>query len=194
MIEAIRELVRETCAAETNASGYAAWTHHIVVVVENSLKLAEKLGADKEVVELAALLHDYASVLNVEWVEEHHLHGAKLAEEILQRYNYPEEKLDNVVHAIAAHRSSRKFPRVTIEAKIVASSDAMAHIQMAYEMLHYAYAIKKMSPDEGAEWVLAKITRDWRKLIPEAKEMVKEQYEAARVVLNARPKSNGRVS
>ena len=42
--------------------------------------LAKNFDADVEVVELAALLHDYAGIKNSIYSEEHHIYGAKFAE------------------------------------------------------------------------------------------------------------------
>ena len=92
IIKEIEKTVEEACKKESNYFGYRAWTYHIFSAAKFAKILAEKLDADKEIVEIAALLHDYASVLNKELYQEHHIHGARLAEEILQKYNYPQEK------------------------------------------------------------------------------------------------------
>lgn len=107
MIEEIRKLVEDACKSDKNFFEYGAWTYHIVSVVNYSKILAEKLGADKEVVEIAALLHDYAGILNKDFYPEHHIHGARLAEEILIGYNYPKDKIECVKHCIYAHRGSQ---------------------------------------------------------------------------------------
>ncbi len=65
MIKKIGDIVREACAKETNIFGYGIWTHHITQVVENGKQLARLFNADAEVVEIAALLHDYASVSSI---------------------------------------------------------------------------------------------------------------------------------
>jgi uncharacterized protein len=184
MIEEIAKLVEETCRMESNLEGYGAWSHHIAIVVKNAKKLARMLKADEEIVVISALLHDYASVLNRDWQTEHHVHGAKLARVILQQYSYPEDKIEKVVHCILTHWATEKLPRETLESEIVASADAMTHIQNAYELLHYAYAVRRMEIDEGAAWVLTKVRRSWKKLVPEAKKLVLEKYNAAEKMLD----------
>ncbi len=186
MIEEIKQLVIETCNSDANYHGKTAGTHHIPQVVEFSIKLAKKLDADIEIVEIAAWLHDYAAVLNNDWFEDHHIHGAKLAQELLRKYNYPEEKIEIVADAIQNHRGSKPGNHKTVESKILASADAMAHIIDAYELLHYAYAVKKLGPEEGADWVARKIERSWNKMMPEAKDMVRDRYEAIKLVLSLR--------
>jgi len=60
----ITELIKEELLKRTNAfkekDGYDFWEDHIQYVVKNSIMLAEKYGADIEIVELGALLHDIA--------------------------------------------------------------------------------------------------------------------------------------
>jgi hypothetical protein len=63
MIRELYNLVEETCKKETNIFGYEIWKYHIINVIEYSIALAKKLGANKEIVEISALLHDYASVI-----------------------------------------------------------------------------------------------------------------------------------
>lgn len=56
---------------KTNYFGYGAWTHHILHVVKYAKLMAKKLNADTEVVEIASLLHDYASIINYDFYEDH---------------------------------------------------------------------------------------------------------------------------
>lgn len=183
VIEKIKQIIRETCEAESNPHGLGALTHHIPLVAKCAKKLAKKLHADEEIVEIAAWLHDYASILNKDWIEDHHVHGAILARELLVKYKYSPEKIEIITDAIESHRGSKPGEHKTIESKIVASADAMSHIIDAYELLHYAYTLKKLDPDEGANWVARKIERSWKKMMPEAKEMVKDRYDAIKLIL-----------
>jgi len=40
-----------------------------------------------------------------------------------------------------------------------------------------------MGIDEGTRWVLNKLERSWNKLIPEAKEIIREKYDAIKLAL-----------
>jgi HD superfamily phosphodiesterase len=181
IIDQVEKIVRETCAKDTNEFTYALETH-FVPVVKNARIVAEKMGADLEIVTISAWLHDYASVYDAKLMPEHHLHGPKYAQEILSQLNYPQDKIDQVKHCIEAHRGSQKIPRQTIEAECVASGDAMAHITSFPSLLILAWKVHDMSYQEGIDWALAKMERSWNKLIPEAKELVKDQYEAIKKV------------
>lgn len=181
IIDQVEKILRDTCAKETNKF-ITALDAHFVPVVTNAKMLAEKLGGDLEIVTISAWLHDYASVFDANLMEEHHLHGPKFAQEILSGLNYPQDKIDQVKHCIESHRGSQKIPRKTIEAECVASADAMAHISAFPSLLILAWKINNMEYQEGIDFALAKMERSWNKLIPEAKELVKDQYEAIKKV------------
>ncbi len=133
-IEKIRKLVEEECKKDSNIFGDEIWTYHILSVVEYAKLLARKLNADEEMVEIAALLHDYAGIKDGEEYENHHLRGAEEGEKILKRFKYPQEKIEKIKHCIYAHRGSRSIKRKTVEAKCVASADAWHTLT---EYLHF---------------------------------------------------------
>lgn len=183
MIKDIKDLVESACKSENNKFGYGIWTHHIVSVVEYSIQLADKVGADKEVVEIAALLHDYASIKDYAMYKEHHIHGADEADKILTGYDYPVDKIDRVKECIISHRGSVLVDKSSLEAICIADADAIAHIVNVPSLLFLTYSQKGMSIDEGKKYVLGKLERSWNKLSDIAKELIKPEYEAALLVL-----------
>ena len=54
----------------SNAYGIGAWDHHILLVYKIAVKNHASYGADRNIVALAALLHDIASVTNKKFTEE----------------------------------------------------------------------------------------------------------------------------
>ena len=182
MIHDIERMVEQICKLETNIFGYTIWTHHIVPVVHNAKQLANLLGADLEIVELAALLHDFASVKDKALYKDHHLNSAIEAEKILKSFDYPTEKIAAVKHCIETHRGSVTEQQRSLEAECVASADAMAHIQNVPALLYSAYNRGK-EIDEGSDWLKKKLERSWNKMIPEAQNMVRDKYEAALKIL-----------
>jgi len=134
-------------------------------------------------VSIAALLHDIASLKNKKYVKEHHVHGLKIARQILEKLNYPENRIKQVLHCIYAHRGSKKIPRKTLEAKIVACADAMSHIVHFPSILRLALIPYQMPLNKAVPWSLAKIKRSWNKIdLPEGKKMIKPQYEAVLLI------------
>ena len=183
MINKIRNIVEETCAKESNVFGYGIWTHHITQVVKNGKLLAEIFNADSEIVEIAALLHDYASIKDKTLYKEHHIHGQIEAEKILEHFGYPVEKIEKVKHCIATHRGSVLMERKSKEAECIANADAMTHIEQVPSLLYSAYVLKRMEIDDGAKWVRQKLKRSWNKLNFQVQELMREKYESALKIL-----------
>ncbi|MFA6097757.1 MAG: HD domain-containing protein [Candidatus Paceibacterota bacterium] len=186
MIKEISEIVEKACKNRTNYFGYGAWTHHILPVVKYAKLMAKKLGADEEIVEIAALLHDYASVKDRKLYEEHHVHGARLAEMILKKYDYPPQRIREVKHCILSHRGSRMAKKLTSEALCVADADSMAHFDSVSSLFFLAFFSHKMDIDEANDWIAKKLERSWKKLSPAAKEIIKDKHEACKLVLGSR--------
>ena len=103
----IYEEVKKRCELPTNTYGIGAWDHHIKVVYELAKRYASDYGANLEIVSLAALLHDIASVTNVEFTEEHHIIGATIAEDLLKKEEYPIDKIELIKKCILNHRGSK---------------------------------------------------------------------------------------
>lgn len=183
IIDQIANIVETACKSDSNIYGYGIWSHHILYVVKYAKLLAQKLGADDEVVEIAALLHDYAGIKDRALIEEHHIHGAVEAENLLRRYGYPEQKVQLVKDCILSHRGSVVLEKRTAEAECVASADAMAHIFQVPSLLHLAYVKHGMDIEEGRIWVLKKIERSVSKLNPTASELIWEHYQKVKEVL-----------
>jgi uncharacterized protein len=186
LIQEIRAIVERTCAAETNAFGYGIWTHHITRVADHALRLVPIFGADPEIVEIAALLHDYASVKDVSLYEDHHVHGPVEAGKLLGRLGYPAAKTEAVARAIGSHRASVAADRHSPEAECLANADALAHLENVPSLLHLAYVCRGQGIDDGAAWVRAKLERSWGKLSPRVREEARDTYEAALEVLRSK--------
>jgi uncharacterized protein len=137
-----------------------------------------RTGADAEIVEIAALLHDYASIKDYSLYEDHHVHGAREAEALLRRLSYPEEKIDQVKYCIYCHRGSVLMDKATKEAICVSDADAMSHFAAIPSLYYLAFTKQGMDVDAANQWLAAKLERSWQKLSPAGKTIVKDQYEA----------------
>jgi len=134
IIQEVYEEVKYRCYQPTNAYGIGAWDHHIELVYKLAITNHKEYNADHDIVALAALLHDVASVTNKDFTEEHHIIGAKIAEEILSKYNLDKNSLELIKKCILNHRGSRLVNKTSPEEICIADSDAMAHF---YSVLHY---------------------------------------------------------
>ena len=179
----IYEEVKTRCELPSNVYGIGAWDHHIKIVYELARKYANEYGADEEIVALAALLHDIASVTDVSYTEEHHIIGAQIADELLSKEDYSKDKIELIKKCILNHRGSKLVEKTTAEEICLADSDAMAHFYSIPSLLSMVYREKGLSIDEGSKFVLDKLGRSYNKMSDKGKQLVKKQYDSAKDVL-----------
>lgn len=180
IIEEVRKFVEEECKRET--SNYqGAWEEHIVPVVNYSKLLAEKLNADKEIVEIAAWLHDIGSIIHGR--ENHHITSSEIAEKKLTEWGYDKDKVGKVKCCIFTHRGSLNIQRETKEAEIIAEADGMSHFDSINGLFKSAFIEEKNNISEAKVYVREKLVRSWNKLSLEAKQIIKPKYEAAMLLL-----------
>lgn len=152
------------------------WQFHLLPVVENACKLAEIYGGDKDVVEVAAIFHDYADLLDMKNREKHHILGAELAEKILKDDNFPQEFIDKVKLCIINHRASVVREKFSVEEICVADADAIAHLDNFVELICWrAYLGETIM--ECNEFVKNKIKKSYAKMSNETQKLMKEKYE-----------------
>ena len=169
-----------TCRAknENNKFGIGV-LYHIEAVVKNAEILADKYNADKEVCIIAAWLHDIASITDYDLYEEHHIHGAEIADEILKQFKYDENKIEIVKNCILNHRGSVDNKRLSKEEQIIADADAISHFDSIPSLLYLAYKEKKMSIENGAKFVKGKLARSYNKLSDDSKVFYEEKFKNA---------------
>lgn len=179
IINQISEYVENACQQPSNCFGKALWDNHILEVVKYAEVLALQSGAQRDVVVLAALLHDIAGILDESLYAEHHIHSMGLAEEILKRYDYPSERIAMVTACIYTHRGSRKLPPKSIEARCVANADAMAHISRVDSLLVYAHNERGLNDQQSQQFVYDKINRSWKKMHGSIRKLFEAHYQRA---------------
>lgn len=177
--EKIREELIKRCNTYNEKYGYDFWNEHIKYVVKNAVELAKKYGADIEIVELGALLHDIAMPSEIGPSEEHNVYGAKIADELLTKFNYPDDRKERVKECVLRHIGSKDLPRNTIEEKCVADADVIAHFDCIPALFHLAFGKndKDLSITEGTEFLKKKLERDYNKLSSHTREILKDRYE-----------------
>ena len=185
VIENIKQELLKRCNNYKEKYGYDFWNDHIKYVVKNSIELAKKYNADVEIVEIGALLHDISMPSEIGPRDEHHIYGAQIADELLTKLNYPEDKKEMVKKCVLNHRGSKKLVRNSIEEQCVADADVMAHFDCIPSLFHLAFGKNEMDKliEEGTEFVKKKLERDYNKLSDRTKEEIKERYENIMKVL-----------
>lgn len=179
----LRQELDQRCQSSSNYFGYSCF-RHIEAVVKNAALLAEVYHADKEICMIAAWLHDIASVTDYALYPEHHIHGAKMAEDILSRFHYDEERTALVKRCIQNHRGSVKSERLTPEEQCVADADAVSHFDNIPSLFYLAYVTKGLDIEEGKEFVKAKLLRSFQKLSEAGKTYYKNNCQLIQTIFS----------
>lgn len=170
-----KEIFRRS-ESETNKFGMGVY-NHICLVVSNAASMADKYDADLEIVLISAWLHDVASITDYSLYEEHHIHGANIAQDILSEFNYDQDKTDKVKQCILHHRGSVLLEKSSPEEQCIADADAISHFDNIPSLLHLAYVTRKLDIDEGVKFVQDKLNRSWNKLSKKGKSLYRQKYE-----------------
>lgn len=182
-MKTIIELIREDLLKlnekyiKESLDGYNHWGNHIKFVVEHAVELAEEFKADKEIVELGALLHDVALVANVGTKADHHTNGAAMAERMLRKHKYPEGKIKLVLGCILNHRASKNA--TTNEELCVADADIMAHFDNIEMIINNSYRLNR-----SKEEVIFSCEKDYNDMSDRTKDAFKAKYNEFMAELN----------
>ena len=182
IINYLKNEIKNRAENENNKFGIGV-LYHIQAVVKNAEILANKYNADKEVCIIAAWLHDIASITDYDLYEEHHIHGAKIADEILRNFKYDKNKIELVKKCILNHRGSLDNKRLSKEEQIIADADAISHFDSVPSLLYLAYKQKNMSIEEGKEFVKSKLERSFNKLSDDSKTFYEEKFKNVMKIL-----------
>jgi len=109
------------------ANGSSHRWDHVQRVLALAERLAQKEGANLDVVRVAALLHDIgrAEEARTKGAVCHAQYGAQLVREILARYGLPEDFIQAVAHAVETHRFRGDKRPETLEAKVLFDADKL---------------------------------------------------------------------
>lgn len=131
-----RQLAQKQATAEARgvwhvkADKAIAFNHrweHVQTVVNLALWLAAETGADPEIVEAAAWLHDIRK-----GVANHGLAGAKEAKKVLDQTNFPPDKVGAVFDAISRHvglyRAADAPPIEPVESAVLWDADKLSKL------------------------------------------------------------------
>ncbi|MDD5133040.1 MAG: HD domain-containing protein [Candidatus Nanoarchaeia archaeon] len=182
IIEKVRNFVEEECKKPSSKYGYEPYLFHFTPVVNYAKILAEELKADKEIVTIAAWLHDIGSI--IEGRKDHHISGAKIAEKKLTEFGYPKEKIGKVKQCILNHRGSQNRKRISVEEQIIAEADAMSNFECIGGLFKAAFIYEKLNQIEAQETVRKKLENKWKQLhLENSKKIIEPKYKAAMLLL-----------
>lgn len=123
MYQSAFDEAQRKCDCDTPSFLYR-W-EHVLAVVTAGVRLAGLTGADVEVVEAAAWLHDIAK----EAKDDHPRLGAAVARKVLPQTDFPSHKIEAVAHAIETHMGLwLDAPLDTLEAQVLWDADKLTKI------------------------------------------------------------------
>lgn len=183
LIQQIKTFVEDECKKPTSKYGYEPFPHHFVPMVARAKQLADQLGGDKELIEIAARLHDIGSIIVGR--EDHHITWAEIAGKKLTELNYPAEKIQLVKKCILHHRGSMNHHRETLEEQIIAEADIMSCFDNLPWLFNAAFTYEKMTQEQARKSVKEKLENKRNQLsFKESKQLIKPKYDAAMLLLN----------
>lgn len=153
---------------------YDFWNEHVKYVYEESIELAKKYNADSNIVSMGALLHDIALIKKVGDRKDHHLNGAKLAKEILNKYELTDEIKERVIKCVYNHRSSKNA--TSIEEICVCDADILAHFDNIPMLFNSAFNRNSVNLNDIRKWMLDCFEKDYNDLSDQTKELFKDRY------------------
>ncbi len=114
------------------------WENHVQLVRKYALRLAKVEKADKEVVEIAALLHDIGK-------SKGRKGHAERSYELSKCLDLPEKKKELILKCIKKHGCKRSDKKDELEVKIIQAADALGTL---FDEKWQEYSRKTMSKKE----------------------------------------------
>jgi len=153
--EVVRAAAQEAALAEArvhwgeNQVAFNYRWEHVQAVVRLAIRLAEVTGADREIVEAAAWLHDVAKPHS----KDHGPDGAVATRRILAGTDFPPDKIDAVADAVEKHVGLfTDEPVEPLEAAVLWDADKLSKLG-ATAVLHFIGYLVMMGEGTTIQWL-----------------------------------------
>lgn len=183
----LKQKVQELYEAKNpGRADWADWLYenHIFVVTGFARQLADRYHAQKDLCMAAAMLHDIADVAMKRDHPRHQEESEVIARKLLRETGFSAEETRIVVDdAMRFHSCHNGESPQTLEGKILAGADALAHLKTDFYK-HFVSPIgERWMFDEVRGRVLPKIERDFNRkiLFDDLREETRSHYEALKV-------------
>ncbi len=164
------------------------YPNHVVIVTNNAKKIAESHGADVELSQVAALLHDIADYRMERKNPEHEAESLKIARQLMTEFGYSEQEIVLVVDdAIRYHSCHGDERPKSIEGLVLATADSLAHLQTNfYIFATWGFGQSGRKLEDLQAWVLQKIDRDLNSKISfdDVREEARPDYEMIKTLFS----------
>lgn len=162
------------------------WKNHIPFVVKFAEELADKYQANSDLAVAGAYLHDFGDAFVHRHAGEHAQISEQESKKVLQEAGYTQEETRVLLEEIVAPHSCKagQLP-TTIEGKVLATADALAHLTtdfyLQFALMHLPE--NKTYPEFKA-WVNEKLDRDFKVKIffEDVRSQITPRYDALKEV------------
>lgn len=189
-METLEKSVRKLYDAKNpERNDWADWfvDNHVFLVADIAASLAERFGADEELSRAAALLHDIADAKMNRFTDNHEEASLEIARQLMQEAGFKESEIELTVNdAIRYHSCHNGNVPSSMEGKVLATADSMAHLQTDFYIFGTWAMGKETTLENAKAWVLKKIDRDFNNkiLFTEVKDECKEDYERLKIIFS----------
>lgn len=174
-IQKIKKMVELECASNPKIEDWF-FVNHLCAVEEAATFLLQSIPeANAEIVYLGVWLHDIQRYRSIDG--DHQSAGAKESQKVLAEYGYSDEVKKQVHDMICTHSCDEDSMPVSLEAKVLATADAMAHYMRNFYL--YIAVQGKRNFEEYRKWALEKLERDYSRKIhfDFAREVIKDRHD-----------------
>ncbi len=177
-----------TAAYAASSDEFAHWMieNHLPVVAQKAQELSDRFGADGNLAVAGAWLHDFGDAFVDRHADNHDVVSKKEAVVVLQRSGFDELQIEQILtEIIAPHSCHPDNLPMTLEGKVLATADALAHLTTDfYLQFSWMHIPEEKSYSEFKAWAAGKIERDFNQKLffDQVREEARGRYEALRVV------------
>ena len=178
----IAQLVEKAYTSSKEDFAQWMWKNHLQGVAHKTVELAKRFGANEDLAVAGAWLHDFGDAFVHRHSDEHEEVSVSKAKKVLLEAGYSGDETQEVLEVIIEPHSCKdgNIP-TTIEGKILATADALAHLTTDFYVQYaWKHLPQNKSYDEFINWVNEKLDRDYNKKIffEEIREEVKNRYRS----------------
>src|SRR4030042_6164886 len=159
---------------------FARWSPegHIKKVTENIELISEREGGNKDLLIAAAYIHDIGDILLERDDPKREEYEKELSINLLKKHKFSEAEIHIILAEIIAPHSCKEQNPETLDGKIFATADAMAHFKSDLYFYICWHHFKKKSFSEFKHWLKEKIERDYQQKIqfPHWRKKMKPYY------------------
>lgn len=151
-----------------NRADWTDWLfeNHVFVVSEYAEKFAKRFGAKEDLAMAASMLHDIADAEMSRFNPEHDKQSIEIALQLLKELGFTDQEIETIIDAIRYHGCRDGNSPSSLEGKVMATADAVAHLSTDfYDYAHEVMSKAGKSFEEITSWALPKIERDYRSKI-----------------------------